>query len=72
MNLSLTLFVIGFVLIIYGYMNQLNPSCNNRTVTKIVPRHIYDEMLKNASIASGGVNQDSKSSANSVTSSDTN
>jgi hypothetical protein len=72
MNLSLTLFVIGFVLIIYGYMNQLNPSCNNRTTTKIVPRHVYDEVLKNSSQSSRQVFDDINSSANSVTSGDTN
>ncbi len=48
MNLSLTLFVIGFILIVYGYMNQLNPSCNKRTVTKIISRNLYDSILKNA------------------------
>ena len=72
MNLSLTLFVIGFVLIIYGYMNQLNPSCNNRTTTKIVPRHVYDDILKNSSQSSRQVFDDINSSANSVTSGDTN
>ena len=68
MNLSLTLFVIGFVLILYGYINQLNPSCNNRTTTKIVPRHIYDEILENASIQRQDVNN---LSTNSVTSRNT-
>ncbi len=29
-------------------MNQLNPSCNKRTVTKIIPRNLYDSILKNA------------------------
>ena len=50
MNLSLTLFIIGFILFIYGYMNQLNPSCNERVTTKVLPRHVYDEILKNSSI----------------------
>ena len=51
MNLSLTLFLIGFVLIIYGYINQLN-HCNN-SKQRLCPNAIYDE-IKNH-LASGGV-----------------
>ena len=45
MNLSLFLFIIGIVLISYGYVNQLSPKCNDRLITKYVPSHIYDDIV---------------------------
>jgi len=49
MRLSLILFVIGISLIISGYTKQLSPECKNTVTTKIVPRHIYDEIVNGGS-----------------------
>lgn len=52
MNLSLLLFIVGVVLISYGYVNQLSPQCNDRLITKYVASHVYDDIVA-ASINTG-------------------
>jgi len=52
MRLSLLLFIVGITLIVSGYTRQLSPRCNDTTTTKIVPRHVFDEILKNSSMDS--------------------
>lgn len=48
MNLSLLLFIVGMILISYGYVNQLSPQCNDRLVTKYVPSHVYDDIVESS------------------------
>ena len=48
MNLSFLLFVIGIVLISYGYVNQISPKCNDRLVTKYVQGHVYDDIIESS------------------------
>jgi hypothetical protein len=50
MRLSLILFVVGITFIVSGYTKQLSPECNNTVTTKVVPRHVYDEIIKNSSM----------------------
>ena len=50
MRLSLMLFIFGIVLIVSGYTKQLSPACNDTITTKVVPRHVYDEILKDSTM----------------------
>ena len=50
MKLSLILFISGLVLIVLGYTKQLSPACNEIVTTKVVPRHVYDEILRDSTI----------------------
>ena len=50
MRLSLILFVIGIIFIASGYTQQLDPDCDKKTRTKVVPRHVYDEIIKQSQL----------------------
>ena len=45
MKLSLLLFVIGILFIVSGYVQQLDPKCNQKPEVRIIPRPLYDELL---------------------------
>ena len=45
MNLFFILFIIGIIFFIMGYVNQITPSCDEKTEVKFVPRDVYDNMV---------------------------
>ena len=47
MNIALILFVIGVIMVVAGYTNQVSPHCNSELKVKIVPRNVYDDILYN-------------------------
>lgn len=47
MNIALILFILGVLMVVAGYANQVSPKCNEELKIKIVPRNIYDEILYN-------------------------
>lgn len=47
MNIALVLFTLGIIFIVAGYTNQVSPKCNQELQVKVVPRPVYDEILKN-------------------------
>jgi len=51
MNIALVLFMIGIIMIVSGYTNQISPKCNSELSVKIVPRDVYDEILYNQELA---------------------
>lgn len=50
MRLSLIMFVIGVLFVVKGYTLQLDPKCNEEPLVKVVPRNVYDEIVKNSSM----------------------
>ena len=50
MRLSLILFIIGVLCIVSGYVQELDPQCKDKTEVKIVPRNIYDQLIKDATL----------------------
>ena len=50
MRLSLFLFIIGTLFIVTGYANQINPKCNSDTKVRIVPRNVYDQIVKDSTL----------------------
>jgi|TARA_Y100000768_G_C23440804_1_gene434819 hypothetical protein len=48
MKISFVLLVIGLVLITAGYVNQIVPQCKKGVEVKIVPRNVYDQMVKDS------------------------
>lgn len=50
MRLSLIMFVIGVLFVVKGYTLQLDPKCNEKPLVKVVPRTVYDEIVKNSSM----------------------
>ena len=50
MRISLILFVVGVLFVVKGYTLQLDPKCNEEPLVKVVPRNVYDEIVKNSSM----------------------
>ena len=50
MRLSLLIFTIGIVFITAGYVQQLDPKCHKDTEVRIVPRNVYDQLIKDATL----------------------
>lgn len=47
MNISLVLLMIGIMMVVAGYTNQISPQCDKDLSVKIVPRDVYDDILYN-------------------------
>jgi hypothetical protein len=47
MNSALILLIIGVMMVVAGYTNQISPKCNQELSVKILPRDVYDEILYN-------------------------
>ena len=45
---SFVLLVIGLICITAGYVNQIAPQCKKGVEVKIVPRNVYDQMIKDS------------------------
>ena len=45
MKLNLFMFVIGILLVIAGYTQQLDTGCKNETGVRIIPRNVYDQLI---------------------------
>ena len=50
MRLALILFVVGILCIVSGITQTLHSGCSQKTRVKIVPRHVYDELLENSTM----------------------
>ncbi len=50
MRLSLILFVIGILCIVSGVTQTLSSGCDKKPRVKIVPRHVYDEIIQNSTV----------------------
>ena len=48
MNIPLLLFIIGLLFIIAGYVNSVVDNCSEGTQIKIVPRNVYDQIIKDS------------------------
>tara|TARA_Y100000590_G_scaffold467218_1_gene645417 strand:+ start:1997 stop:2146 length:150 start_codon:yes stop_codon:yes gene_type:complete len=48
--IGLLLLIIGILFICSGYVNQLNPGCKDGTEIRILPRHVYDQVIKDATL----------------------
>lgn len=49
-KLSLLLFILGLICFTAGYTHQISPECKQGTDIRIVPRHIYDEIVSNSTL----------------------
>ena len=45
MNYSFLLFIIGIVFFTIGYVNEINPQCEEKEKIKYVPRDVYDSLV---------------------------
>ena len=45
MNIALILLIIGVMMVVAGYTNQISPQCDKDLSVKIVPRDVYDDIV---------------------------
>ena len=50
MRLSLLLFVSGIICIVAGYVQDLDPQCAPKSEVRIIPRNVYDQLIKDATL----------------------
>ena len=50
MRLSLLLFILGLICITSGYVNQMDPQCKGGTEVRIVPRNVFDQIIKDSTL----------------------
>ena len=50
MNLSLLIFTIGTLLVVSGYVQDLDPQCHLKSEIRILPRNVYDQLIKDATL----------------------
>jgi len=50
MRVSLLLFTIGILFIVSGYAHQVSPTCKSGTDVRIVPRNVYDQIIKDSTL----------------------
>jgi len=48
--LSLILFLLGIICIVSGNTIMLGDDCNKNVDIRIVPRHVYDEVVSNSTL----------------------
>lgn len=51
MNIALLLMLLGVMMVVAGYTNQISPKCNQELSVKIIPRNVYDDILYNQELA---------------------
>lgn len=50
MRLALILFVLGIMMVVAGFVNQVAPKCKEGVEIRIVPRGVYDEIVSNSTL----------------------
>ena len=50
MRLSLLLFTIGIIFVVSGYIQQQDPQCQQKAEIRILPRNVYDQLIKDATL----------------------
>ena len=50
MRLSLLIFTLGIIFVVSGYVQELDPQCHQNTEIRILPRNVYDQLIKNATL----------------------
>jgi len=50
MRLSLLLFTIGIIFVVAGNVQQLDPQCHAKSEIRILPRNVYDQLIKDATL----------------------
>jgi len=50
MRLSLLMFVIGTIFIVSGYVQDKDPHCQAGKEIRILPRSVYDQLIKDATL----------------------
>jgi len=48
MKLTLLMFVVGILMVVAGYVQELDPQCNNTTEVRIIPRNVYDQLIEDS------------------------
>tara|TARA_Y100000389_G_scaffold93788_1_gene90429 strand:+ start:1191 stop:1343 length:153 start_codon:yes stop_codon:yes gene_type:complete len=48
MKLTLLMFVVGLLMVVAGYVQELDPQCNNTTEVRILPRNVYDQLIEDS------------------------
>ena len=48
MRLTLLLFALGVLLVVAGYTQQLGTKCQNDAEIRIIPRNVYDQLIKDS------------------------
>ena len=48
--LSLFLFILGLLCIVSGHTLMSGDNCNKEVDIRIVPRHVYDEIVSNSTL----------------------
>lgn len=49
-SISLLMFIIGIIFISSGYVQDINPECNKKSEIRIVPRNVYDQLIKDSTL----------------------
>ena len=49
-SLSLLMFVVGIMFVYSGYVQKLDPKCSPQTEIRIVPRNVYDQLVKDSTL----------------------
>lgn len=50
MRLSLLLFVIGIIFVVLRYIQDKDPNCKPKTEIRILPRNVYDQLIKDSTL----------------------
>ena len=50
MKLTLLLFTLGVLLVVAGYTQQLDTKCQHNVEVRIIPRNVYDQLIKDSSL----------------------
>ena len=50
MRLTLLLFALGVLLVVAGYTQQLDTKCENNVEVRIIPRNVYDQLIKDSNL----------------------
>ncbi len=50
MRLAFILFMIGLMMIVAGFVNQVAPKCKEGVEIRVVPRSVYDEIVSNSTL----------------------
>jgi len=50
MELSLFILTVGIIFVVSGYVQDLDPQCHQKSEIRILPRNVYDQLIKDATL----------------------
>tara|TARA_Y100000389_G_C17120893_1_gene345367 strand:- start:126 stop:260 length:135 start_codon:yes stop_codon:yes gene_type:complete len=44
------MFVVGIIFVVSGYVQDNDPNCKPKTEVRIIPRGVYDQLIKDSTL----------------------